>query len=71
MALQYEPELEPDFPNLVGPPGRSRVENLVAWEEPGDARGKCVKVHQFGPHEDLQEWKVLASKMLAPRTMTL
>ena len=43
VALQYEPESEPDDTTLRRPPGRSRVENLVAWEEPGDARGKCVK----------------------------
>ena len=55
MALQYEPELEPDYTNLEGPPGRSRVENLVAWEEPGDARSKCVILELCGPHSNLQE----------------
>ena len=34
MALQYEPEWEVEYTNLRHALGRSRVENLVAWEEP-------------------------------------
>ena len=71
MALRYEPESEPEYTNLVRTPRRSRVENLVAWEEPGDAVSKCVICHVRCPHKHPQKWMVLASKMLAPNTMTL
>ena len=71
MALQYEPESEPDSRDMVRPPGRSRVENPVAWENPGDAVSKCVICHLRCPHKHPQKWMVLASKMVAPNTMTL
>ena len=45
MALQHEPESEAVYTNLLEPPGRSRVENLVAWEEPGDAVSKGSFYH--------------------------
>ena len=52
-------------------PGRSRVENLVAWEAPGDAVTKWVILPFRCPHKHLQKWMVLASKMLTPNAMTL
>ena len=53
MGLQYEAESEPFDTNLVNAPGRSRVENLVAWEPPGGARSKCVKLLLRGPYQSL------------------
>ena len=61
----------PLTPKVVRPPGRSRVENPVAWEDPGDARSKWFIFPLSAPHEDLQKRLVLPSKMLAPNTMTL
>ena len=71
MALQYEPESEPDSDDMVRPPGRSRVENLVAWENPGDAVSKCVICYVCCPPKHPHTWTVLASQLLAPNTMTL
>ena len=71
MDHKNEPDLSTRSADLGKALGRSRVENPVAWENPGDAVSKCVICHPFGPHKHPQKWMVLASKMVAPNTMTL